>query len=406
MNADLSKELLSFEQAQEQMLAQVNPIKTVEHVSTLKALSRVLAQPLDACINVPGHDNSAMDGYAVRVEDLTAEGLVLPVSQRIPAGSVGEALQPGTVARIFTGAPLPSGANAVVMQERCQQVAENRVQINYVPKARENIRKAGEDIALGSRVVLAGERLGPAHLGLAASIGHAQLPVFAKMRVALFSTGSELAMPGEPLPPGGIYNSNRFMLHSLLEGLGCIVTDLGRIPDALDATRAALRQVSTGHDLILTSGGVSVGEEDHVRPAVEAEGALSMWKIAIKPGKPLAMGRVGEAAFIGLPGNPVAAWVTFLMLVRPFILRTQGVQNLTLAQMSLPAAFEWPKPDFRREFLRAQINSAGQVDIYPNQGSAVLSGAAWSHGFVDIMPNQIIEPGQMVRYLPYAGLLS
>lgn len=263
----------------------------------------------------------------------------------------------------------------------------------------------GEDIARGELILPAGERLTPQAVALAASVGLAQLPVLRRVKVAMFSTGSELVMPGEPLPPGGIYNSNRYMLRSLLVGLGCEVEDFGIVPDRLDATREVLRRAAQGHDLILTSGGVSVGEEDHVKPAVEAEGSLDMWKIAMKPGKPLAYGHVAGAAFIGLPGNPVSSFVTFLMMVRPFLLATQGVREVAPAALALRADFDWPRPDRRREFLRARMNSQGGVELFDNQGSAALNSTVWANGLVDIPAATSVKRGESVRFLPYGDLL-
>jgi molybdopterin molybdotransferase len=278
-----------------------------------------------------------------------------------------------------------------------------------VPPVGEWIRRTGEDIRRGQVVLPAGARLTPQALGLAASVGLAELPVRPRLRVACFFTGDELVMPGEPLPPGAIYNSNRFVLGALLRRLGCEVVDLGIVPDTLDATRAALRQAAASADLIVTSGGMSVGEEDHVKPALEAEGELRMWQIAIKPGKPLAWGRVrrpgGHAHFIGLPGNPVSSFVTFLLLVRPFVLRLQGAADSGPAVLSMRADFDWPKPDRRREFLRARTNAQGGLDLFPNQGSAVMTSTVWADGLVDTPPSQPIRRGDIVRFLPYAGLL-
>jgi molybdopterin molybdotransferase len=280
------------------------------------------------------------------------------------------------------------------------------VVINHTPRSGEAIRKAGEDIAAGQQVLPAGLRLRPQEVALAASVGLAQLPVYRRLRVAVFSTGSELVMPGEALPPGGIYNSNRFLLRALLTGLGCELTDLGIVPDNLDATRKALREAAEGHDLILTSGGVSVGEEDHVKPAVEAEGSLMMWKIAMKPGKPLAYGRVHGAAFIGLPGNPVSSFVTFLLMVRPFLLATQGVAEVVPQGVQLRAEFDWPRPDRRREFLRARMTPQGGVEIFTNQGAAALQSTVWANGLVDIPAGQTVQRGDTVRFLPYGDLLT
>lgn len=400
MNANM----LSFDEAYEKLLGFVRPVREIEQVNTMFAAGRVLAVAQHSTINQPPMDNSGMDGYALRAADVPAAGTRLPVSQRIPAGSVGHELAPGTAARIFTGAPLPPGADTVVMQELCEHDGEHVV-INTVPRPGEAVRRMGEDIAAGDLILPAGERLTPQAVALAASVGLAQLPVLRRVRVAVFSTGSELVMPGEPLPPGGIYNSNRFMLRSLLAALGCEVEDFGIVPDRLDATRAVLRRAAEGHDLILTSGGVSVGEEDHVKPAVEAEGSLDMWKIAMKPGKPLAYGHVHGAAFIGLPGNPVSSFVTFLMMVRPFLLATQGAREVAPASLMLRADFDWPRPDRRREFLRARMNAQGGVELFANQGSAALNSTVWANGLVNIPAGTAIARGEAVRFLPYGELM-
>ena len=399
--------MLDFDDALARLLAGATPLRETEAVPTQAAAGRVLAQGLRSGIDVPPLDNTSMDGYALRCADVPAAGTQLGVAQRIPAGSVGQTLAPGTAARIFTGAPLPAGADAVVMQELCA-IDGDALTVNHVPHPGEWIRRRGEDIAAGSEVLAAGTRLSAAHVGVAASVGAAQLAVYRRLRVALFSTGDELAMPGEALKPGGIYNSNRYTLRALLEGLGCVVADLGIVPDSREATRAALRAAAAGNDLILTSGGVSVGEEDHVKPAVEAEGALDLWKIAIKPGKPLALGSVrradGAAAFIGLPGNPVSSFVTFLMLVRPFILKAQGAAVLSPRVQHLRADFSCPG-DPRREFLRARINADGGLDLFTNQSSGVLTSCTWADGLIDNPPRQAIARGDTVRFLPFAELL-
>ena len=395
--------MLDFDDALARLLAGAAPVRDTEAVPTQSAAGRLLAQGLRSTLDVPPLDNTSMDGYAVRCADVPVAGTQLVVAQRIAAGSVGQVLAPGTAARIFTGAPLPAGADAVVMQELCA-VNGDCVTVNHAPRTGEWIRRRGEDIAAGSEVLAAGTRLSAAHLGVAASVGAAELCVFRRLRVALFSTGDELAMPGEALKPGGIYNSNRYTLRVLLEGLGCVVDDLGIVPDSRDATRAALREAATGNDLILTSGGVSVGEEDHVKPAVEAEGALDLWKIAIKPGKPLAFGRVGSAAFIGLPGNPVSSFVTFVMLVRPFILKAQGASNVAPRVRQLRADFEC-KGDPRREFLRARVNADGGLELFSNQSSGVLTSCVWADGLVDNPPRQVISRGDTVRFLPFSELL-
>ena len=402
--------MLTFEQALEQLLAAVQPVKETRLVPLTAAAGRVLACAQQSTVAVPPLANSAMDGYAMRAADVSTAGICLPVSQRIPAGTVGTPLQPGTAARIFTGAPIPEGADAVVMQERCEH-GEGGVVINHVPRSGENIRLAGEDIALNTDILPPGLRLRPQDVALAAAAGLPELPVRRRVRVGIFFTGDELVQPGEPLPPGAIYNSNRYALRALLEGLGCEVRDLGTVPDQLDATRAALRHAAADNDLIVTSGGVSVGEEDHVKPAVEAEGRLDLWKIAIKPGKPLAFGEIrrgdaGKTWFIGLPGNPVSAMVTFLMLVRPFILRLQGVAATQPVVLPVTADFEWKKPDTRREFLRARIDATGRTTLYPNQGAGVQSSLVWANGIVDIAPGQTVARGDIVRFIPFSELLA
>jgi len=404
----MNKGMLSFEEALAQLLAGAQPLTEKEHVDTLAACGRVLAAAQTSSINVPPLDNTSMDGYAVRSADVSAVGTRLPISQRIPAGTVGAPLKPGSAARIFTGAPVPAGADAVVMQELCAHVPgeEDVVAINHVPKPGEWVRRVGEDIRAGAEILAAGTRLRPQEVGLAASVGLAQLPVFRRLRVAVFFTGDELVMPGEPLPEGATYNSNRYTMRGLLEQLGCEVHDFGIVPDQLSTTRAVLRRAAEVADLIITSGGVSVGEEDHVKPAVLAEGELNLWKIAIKPGKPLAFGRVGKSAFIGLPGNPVSGFVTFLMLVRPFILRIQGAQQSAPRGMTLRADFDWPKPDPRREFLRARINAEGGLDNFANQSSAVLTSTVWADGLIDNPAGQAITCGDAVRFFPFAELLS
>jgi molybdopterin molybdotransferase len=354
-----------------------------------------------------------MDGYAVRVADLAQGGRRLPVSQRIPAGHAPQPLAAGTAARIFTGASVPPGADAVVMQEQTES-ADGEVTILHNPKAGEWITAQGADIKKDSVILPVGTRLSPAALGLAASVGCATLTVTRRVKVAVFFTGDELTMPGEPLKPGAIYNSNRFTLTGLLRNLGCEVTDYGIVPDRLDVTRETLRDGAAKHDLILTSGGVSVGEEDHVKPAVEAEGRIDMWQIAMKPGKPLAFGAVrrpqgsdadGEAFFIGLPGNPVSSFVTFLLFVRPFLLRLAGVAHVSPRALSLRADFSQNKADRRNEFLRARVNPAGGLDLFSNQSSAVLTSTVWGDGIIDNPPNHAISAGETVRFIPFTELL-
>jgi molybdopterin molybdotransferase len=318
---------------------------------------------------------------------------------------VGATLAPGSAARIFTGAQIPQGADAVVPQEQCEAL-DGAVRIQAVPQPGQWVRRRGEDVRDGAVVLQAGSRLTPQALGLAASVGAAALQVVRRPRVALFSTGDELVMPGEMLKPGAIYNSNRFTLRGLLQAAGCEVSDLGIVPDRLDATRDALRRAAQGHDLIVTSGGVSVGEEDHLRPAVQAEGRLELWQIAIKPGKPLAFGAVSGALFIGLPGNPVSSYVTFLLAVRPVLQALQGADTAAPQALPLRADFEWAKPDKRREFLRARLNDRGGLDLFPNQSSGVLTSVVWADGLVDNPPGQPIRAGDTVCFLPLAGFVQ
>ena len=403
--------LIPLDDALTELLAQARPLAGVDTVSTFDADGRVLAQAAISPLQVPQQDNSAMDGYALRCADVAAAGVELRVSQRIAAGDSGQPLLPGTAARIFTGAPVPAGADAVVMQEDCEALDDGqRVRINHLPSPGQAIRRAGEDITLGAQVLAAGTRLTPAELGLAASIGLAQLQVALRPRVALFSTGDELVMPGEVPPeqmrPGAIYNSNRFFLRAMLLRLGCEVTDFGIVPDRREATIEALRQASCDHDLILTSGGVSVGEEDHIKPAVESLGRLDLWQIAMKPGKPFAYGTVGKAHFMGLPGNPVSSFVTFAVLVRPFVLRLQGVRDIAPKKIAATARFDWPKADKRREFLRVRQHPDGGLELFHNQSSGVLTSAAWGDGLVDNPAGQTMAVGDTVQYLAFSELLQ
>lgn len=417
--------LMLLEDALAALLATVQAVPDVEEVATFDADGRVLAQDLVSALDVPGHDNTSMDGYAVRVADLkAAAGGALPVSQRIPAGYFGPELQPGTVARIFTGAPVPAGADAVVMQEEAEVTGDlngvPQVRFKTLPEAGQWIRRQGEDVRRGEVVLTKGTRLGPAELGLAASMGFAHLGVTRRVRVALFSTGDELVMPGdvppEQMKPGAIYNSNRFFLRALLQRLGCEVSDLGIVPDQRDATLAALRSAAQAHDVILTSGGVSVGEEDHIKPAVQQLGGLDLWQIGMKPGKPFAHGWVarpeggGRCHFVGLPGNPVSSFVTFLLLVRPFLRRLQGVVGAQADGLPVPqrmvAHFELPKGDKRREFLRVKRDAEGGLALFPNQSSGVLTSVVWGDGLVDNPPGRAIAYGDEVSFLSFDSLLS
>ena len=408
--------MLSLDEALSRLLnaVQAMPVGESQWLSTFDALGRVLALDVRSTLDVPPADNTSMDGYALRCADVASLGTVLPVSQRIPAGIVGSALLPGSAARIFTGAQVPAGADAVVMQEQCEVVpgaAAGGVRINTLPEPGQWIRRRGEDVRAGAVVLPAGTRLTPQALGLAASVGAARLKVARRPRVALFSTGDELVMPGEPLKPGAIYNSNRYTLRALIQALGCECVDRGNVPDELDATREALRGAAQGADLIVTSGGVSVGEEDHLRPAVQAEGRIEMWQVAIKPGKPFAFGEVrreggSSAHFVGLPGNPVSSFVTFLVLVRPLLLRLQGAADVVPKHTPMRADFDWPRADARREFMRVRRNASGGLDLFPNQSAGVLTSAVWADGLVDNPAGRTLRAGDSVEFLAFSELMS
>ncbi|MEW6759831.1 MAG: gephyrin-like molybdotransferase Glp [Pseudomonadota bacterium] len=403
--------MLSVHEALDLLLARAHPVTETDTVGTLAAAGRVLAATQYATIDVPRADNAAMDGYAVRSADCHA-GAALPVSQRIAAGQSPAPLAPGSAARIFTGAGIPAGADAVVMQEHCHCADDGRtVTIVRPPAAGRHIRRIGEDIRAGAPLLEAGTRLRAPELAHAASNGLACLPVARRPRVAMLFTGDELVMPGVPLGPGQIYNANRYALGAMLCALGCETSDFGIVPDRLDATRAVLRDAAAGHDLVLSCGGASVGEADHVKPAVAAEGSLDMWKIAIKPGKPLAFGALrrhdgGVAHFIGLPGNPVASFVAFLLFVRPFLLRLQGARNVLPRPLSMRADFSVERPDERLEFLRVRVNDAGGLVLSGSQGAAVMSSAVQGSGLALRPPGRAIAAGDTVDYLPFAELLA
>lgn len=402
--------MLTKEQAIEALLARVEPINARESIDLAEGLGRVLAGPVMSGIDVPAWDNSAMDGYAIRHADLAGHGGRLRVAQRIPAGAVGAPLAPGTAARIFTGAPVPEGADTVVVQEVCLASADLvQIPLDTTPGA--NIRRLGEDIRAGATVIAPGTRLMPQHLGLAASVGAARLEVWRRLRVAIFSSGDELVMPGAPLGPGQIYNSNRFMLQGLLQRLGCEVIDLGIIEDDLAATEAALRRGAASADLIVGSGGVSVGEEDHIKTALERVGTLELWSVAIRPGKPLAFGRIDGTPFLGSPGNPVSLFVTFCLFGIPVIRRRQGVIGpLAPQRVQVRAGFDWPRPDKRRELHRArlQLGADGmpELAVYPSRSSAVLSSVTWAEGLVELPEGRVVQRGDPVDFIPFEGLLS
>lgn len=399
--------LLNFEDARHTLLSSAQPLVATETLSLLAAQGRTLAQAITSPINVPGFDNSAMDGYALHVQDIGRLPELFPVTQRIAAGQTGTPLAPNTAARIFTGAPIPEGANVVVPQEHTQE-RDGSIALTHPIELSQHIRCRGEDIAAGGVVLAAGQRLGAAQLAMLASIGIASVTVFKPLKVGVFFTGDELTEPGQPLAPGGIYNSNRYAINGLLAQLSCHVKDYGIVRDTAEETREALSKAASENDVIITCGGVSVGEEDHVKAAVMALGTLDLWQISMKPGKPLAYGRVGQTDFIGLPGNPVSAFVTFLLMARPFLLKRMGANDTGLKYLTATANFDWPKPDRRREFLRVKITSdasgAPVLDLWPNQGSGVMSSLAWADGLVDLAPETKIARGDTVRYLSLSEL--
>jgi len=411
-SCDARQTLMPLDKALAELEARAIPIKNIVQVSLKESLGRVLAQDLVSTIHVPPADNSAMDGYAIRATDLSIENEnKFVVSQRICAGESGEKLSPNTAARIFTGAPIPEGADSVVMQENCEYNQEtDKVIIKELVKSGSNVRQAGEDILSGATILMAGQKLRAQDIGLAASVGVAELSVKQRLKVAVFFTGDELCDPGETLKAGQIYNSNRYTLTGVLNSLGCDVIDLGNVEDTLESTVKAMQSAAEQADLVMTSGGVSVGEEDHVRKALEQIGQLDMWRVNIKPGKPFAFGQINTQEktipFIGLPGNPVSVFATFCIFARPYILKTQGVADTHANSFMAPSGFELDGKESRNEYLRVrlEINETGQsaLSLYPNQSSGVLTSASWANGFAFIPANTRVEQGDMVEFTPFS----
>lgn len=394
----------------EWLLAHASPIslgqKAYQEVPLTLALNRVLAEDLVSGIDVPPADNSAVDGYAVATKDL-ATSLSLPISQRIPAGSAPTALEKGSAARIFTGASIPEGADAVIMQEQTNLVGEGHlVQFQTQAMAQQNIRPRGQDIETGQTVLHQGQTLSPQRLGLAASIGFATVKVYRPLKVAILSTGDELVEPGEATKPGQIYNSNRYLLHGLLNNFQFEVIDLGLIPDQLEATQIALQKAANSADVVITTGGASVGEEDYIQQAIKSLGQIDLWRVAIKPGKPFMFGNIDNTPILGLPGNPGAVFVTFLQLARPFLLTAQGMTHASPTTFKLPLGFDIKRAGIRREFLRAKQDKSGQLCRHPNQSSGMLSSASWAEGFVVIPEHKAPKQGDLVDFMPFSSLFS
>jgi molybdopterin molybdotransferase len=397
--------LTPVDEALSAILSGVQSVQSVETIPLMQALGRVLAEDQRSEVDVPPCDNSAMDGYAVRAVDVVGDEVVLPISQRIPAGKMGGALAKGSAARIFTGAAIPLGADSVVMQEYTELLGDDSVRVVCDVKLGQHIRPQGQDIAVGSVVVNRGKRLRPQEIGLLASIGLTVVPVFKRISVAVLSTGDELVEPGQPLPAGQIYNSNRYTLSALLTALGCNVIDGGIVTDDLDTTIQQLQKVSEQADLIISTGGVSVGEEDYVKTAVESLGELKLWKLNIKPGKPLAFGSVAGKPFFGLPGNPSSVFVTFSIVARPFLLKLQGQLDVNPVISCVTAGFEWKRAGSRQEYLRCRVES-GVVSLYENQSSGVLASASWANALVILPPETTVDRGDDVEVILLSELIS
>lgn len=400
--------LTNIDDALEHILHDVLASTKSEEVELSAASGRVIAEIIKAEINVPAYDNSAMDGFAVHSDFVKNPGIKLAISQVIPAGKVGAELASGTAARIFTGAPIPAGANAVILQEDTEY-DDKQVEFKLVPHAKQNIRLCGHDIQQGNVIFEPGHKLLPQDIGLLASLGIAKVKVYKALQIAILNTGDELIAPGEKLKPGQIYESNSFTLEALLKSLGMQTKKMGIVKDDLQSTQEALLTASKEADCIISSGGVSVGDADFIKVAVENLGKLSLWKLAIKPGKPFSFGKVGETPFFGLPGNPVAVFVSFLMLVKPYLLKMQGVNNIQFEKYHLPAGFALSKSGSRQEYIRVRLrqNQQGKQELIPfaNQGSSVMTSTSWADGLAIIPINSTIMKGDLLEFLPFTGLL-
>ncbi len=410
----VSSSLMPIEQALNILLSQAKRSQQTMLVELKSSLGMVLSEPLRSSVSVPPADNSAMDGYAINMSDFELADkspVILPIKQRITAGITPQSLQRGTAARIFTGAEIPEGANAVIMQEKCLILDDGAlVQLPEDIVSGQNIRDAGQDVKEGDIILNAGVRIKPQHMGLIASVGIAKFAVYQPLKVAVLSTGDELLEPGEAVEAGKIYNSNRYALVGLIQSLGMECLDYGVVEDTKEATEAALQQVAVDADCIITSGGVSVGEEDHIKPAIEKLGKLNMWKVAIKPGKPIAFGEVLGTPIMGLPGNPVAAFVTFCLFARPYLLKCQGMDDVLPREIQVTAGFKLTRPGTRRQYLRAQLvddgNNGLHAVLFKNQSSGVLSSACWADGFAIIPINNIVHAGDKIQFLHYSDILN
>lgn len=393
--------MLSVDEALAQLTAAASPAPESEYVCLADAVGRVLAGDLDSGLDVPPADNSAMDGYAMLASDWSGPETAFPIAARVAAGQAPGRHAPGTLTRIFTGAGLPEGADTVVMQENTA-TTDVGTRVLRSPRPGDHVRPRGQDIGNGQRVLARGRRLQPQDIGLAASVGVAELPVYRRLRVAVVSNGDELVEPGQVPAPGQIYNSNRHMLGALLRQWGMVPVDCGIAPDHPDAIAERLADAAVAADVVLSCGGVSVGEEDHIKSVVQSMGRLDLWKIAMKPGKPLAFGAVGDVPFLGLPGNSASTLVTALVVARPFLFACQGRVAPAPAPFRVPAAFSAPGPE-RQTYHRVRRGDEG-LEVHPNPSSGVLISAGWADGLAVQRPGQGISPGEPVDFFPWSAL--